>query len=124
VASNARRILVVDDNRDSATSLALVLRMSGHTVEVAADGPGALQAVASFQPDLILLDIGLPGMNGYDTCRAIRAQPGAESVVIAAVTGWGQQEDHRKSREAGFDAHLVKPVEQEALLALIAASRR
>ena len=124
VASTVRRILVVDDNRDSATSLALLLRMAGHVVEVAGDGPGAVQAVGSFRPDLILLDIGLPGMNGYETCRAIRARPGAEVVVIAAVTGWGQEEDHRKSREAGFDAHLVKPVEQEALLALIAASRR
>ena len=121
--STARRILVVDDNRDSATSLALLLRMAGHAVEVANDGPGAIQAASSYKPDLILLDIGLPGMNGYDACRAIRALPGGQTIVIGALTGWGQQEDHRRSREAGFDAHLVKPVEQEALLALIAASR-
>jgi PAS domain S-box-containing protein len=118
-ASAARRVLVVDDNQDGAESLAMLLRADGHAVSVAHDGVRATEAVAAFQPDVILLDIGLPGMNGYEACRAIRARPGGERIVIAALTGWGQDDDHRKSREAGFDAHLVKPVEREALAALL-----
>jgi CheY-like chemotaxis protein len=114
-------VLVVDDNVDSADSLAMLLRADGHAVEVAYDGRGAAEAAAAFGPDVILLDIGLPGMNGYEACRAIRARPGGEAVVIAALTGWGQEDDQRKSREAGFDAHLVKPVDREALAALLNA---
>ena len=120
-ASATRRILVVDDNADGADSLAMLLRAEGHAVEIAYDGPGAIDAVASFKPDLVLLDIGLPRMNGYEACRAIRKRTGGEGIVIAALTGWGQEEDHRRSREAGFDAHLVKPVEREALAALLSA---
>jgi PAS domain S-box-containing protein len=115
----SRRVLVVDDNQDGAESLAMLLRADGHAVTVAHDGPAATAAVATFQPEVILLDIGLPGMNGYEACRAIRSRPGGDSIVIAALTGWGQDDDHRKSREAGFDAHLVKPVEREALAALL-----
>jgi PAS domain S-box-containing protein len=115
----SRRVLVVDDNLDGAESLAMLLRADGHAVTVAHDGPAATAAVATFKPEVILLDIGLPGMNGYEACRAIRSRPGGDSIVIAALTGWGQDDDHRKSREAGFDAHLVKPVEREALAALL-----
>jgi PAS domain S-box-containing protein len=120
-ASATRRVLVVDDNADGADSLAMLLRADGHAVEVAYDGPGAVDAVAAFQPDVVLLDIGLPRMNGYEACRAIRARAGGERIVIAALTGWGQEDDHRKSRDAGFDAHLVKPVEREALAQLLSA---
>ena len=118
-----RRILVVDDNEDTAASLAMLLRADGHTVEVANDGEHAVKAAAAFRPDTILLDIGLPGMNGIEACRAIRSQAGGAAIQIAALTGWGQEEDRRRSREAGFDAHLVKPVERAALLALFAAAR-
>jgi PAS domain S-box-containing protein len=118
-----RRILVVDDNQDSAASLARLLRADGHTTEVAYDGEHAVEAAASFRPDTVLLDIGLPGMSGLDACRAIRSQAGNQHILIAAVTGLGQEEDERKSREAGFDAHLVKPVQHAALTALLAARK-
>jgi PAS domain S-box-containing protein len=123
VAADPRRILVVDDNQDSAASLARLLRADGHTTEVAYDGERAVEAAASFKPDTVLLDIGLPGMSGLDACRAIRSQAGNQHILIAAVTGLGQEEDERKSREAGFDAHLVKPVEHAALVALLAGQK-
>lgn len=113
-----RRILVVDDNVDSAQSLAMLLELSGHEVELAHDGSDAVRGARRFQPDLILLDIGMPGMSGYDACRAIRQLPGAGSVRIFALTGWGMEEDRRRSSEAGFDGHLVKPVEPAVLLGL------
>ena len=122
-AADPRRILVVDDNQDSAASLARLLRADGHTTEVAYDGERAVEAAASFRPDTVLLDIGLPGMSGLDACRAIRSQAGNQHILIAAVTGLGQEEDERKSREAGFDAHLVKPVQHAALTALLAARK-
>jgi CheY-like chemotaxis protein/nitrogen-specific signal transduction histidine kinase len=115
-----RRILVVDDNEDSTASLAALLRAEGHVVESAADGERAIEAAAAFRPEVVLLDLGLPGMSGLDACRAIRAQPGGAGILIAALTGWGQEEDRRKSSEAGFDAHLVKPVPLAALVALLA----
>jgi len=123
-AVDPRRILVVDDNRDSAASLAAVLRADGHTIEVAYDGERAVEAAAAFRPDAVLLDISLPGMSGLDACRAIRLQAGNERILIAAVTGLGQGEDQRRSREAGFDAHLVKPVAHDELVALFSAQRR
>jgi signal transduction histidine kinase len=119
-AVDPRRILVVDDNLDSAASLAGLLRAEGHTTEVAYDGERAVEAAASFRPDTVLLDIGLPGMSGLDACRAIRSQAGNEHILIAAVTGLGQEDDARKSRAAGFDAHLVKPVDHAALMSLLA----
>jgi PAS domain S-box-containing protein len=122
--ADPRRVLVVDDNADTAASLAMLLRADGHVTEVAHDGERAVQAAAAFRPDAVLLDIGLPGMSGLDACRAIRSQSGNEHILIAAVTGLGQDEDRRRSREAGFDAHLVKPVAREQLLALFAAQRR
>jgi PAS domain S-box-containing protein len=116
----ARRILVVDDNRDSATSLAMLLQISGNDTQTAYDGLGALEQAEAYRPDVILLDIGLPEMNGYDACREIRSQPWGKEVVVIALTGWGQDEDRRKSQDAGFNAHLVKPVDYAALLKLLA----
>jgi CheY-like chemotaxis protein len=116
-----RRILVADDNVDSATSLALMLEFMGNDVRTAHDGLAAVAGAAELRPDLILLDIGMPGLNGYDACREIRRQPWGNGVVIVALTGWGQEEDKRRSREAGFDQHLVKPVEPTALDRLMAS---
>jgi CheY-like chemotaxis protein len=102
--------VVVDDNVDSAEGLARLLRLDGHEVVTANDGQGAVTAVKAFQPELVLLDIGLPDISGYDAARQIRALPGGSALRLVALTGWGQQEDRRRSREAGFDRHLVKPV--------------
>jgi PAS domain S-box-containing protein len=118
-----RRILVVDDNVDAAESLALLLRLEGHDVRVAHDGPAALAAVEADPPDLAFLDIGMPVMNGYEVAQRLRQRPGSENLVLAAMTGWGQEEDRRRSREAGFDHHLIKPVEPEALHKLLAGTR-
>ncbi len=120
-ASGRRRILVADDNVDSAVSLTLMLEFMGNEVRTAHDGIEAVAAAAEFRPELILLDIGMPGMNGYDACREIRRQPWGQGTVIAALTGWGQDEDKRRSREAGFDQHLIKPVEPAALDRLLAS---
>jgi CheY-like chemotaxis protein len=103
---------MVDDNEDAAKSLAKVLRrLHGQEVRVAHDGPEALALAEEFRPDVILLDIGLPVMSGYEVARSIRARPWGLDVVIIALTGWGQDEDRRRSREAGFNHHLVKPVD-------------
>jgi PAS domain S-box-containing protein len=114
-----RRILVVDDNRDSALTLATLLELEGAQVRTAYDGEAAVAVAREGAPEVILLDIGLPGMNGYDACRAIRAQQAPSRPIILALTGWGQQEDRRKSAEAGFDGHLVKPVDHAQLLRAI-----
>ena len=114
-----RRILVVDDNRDAASSLAILLELAGNETIVAYDGAEALEAVGRQRPDIVLLDIGLPQVNGYDVCRRIRELAWGRDVVLVALTGWGQEEDRRRSREAGFDAHLVKPVDYPALVALL-----
>ena len=119
-----RRILVVDDNRDGASSLAMLLTVMGHDTRIAHDGLEGVELAEAFRPDLIVLDIGLPKLNGLDACRRIREQPWARNVVIAAATGWGQDEDRRRSEEAGFDHHLVKPVDATALGKLAANSRR
>lgn len=113
------KLLVVDDNRDSADSLALMLQMSGHETLTAYDGEEAVASAQSFRPEAVLLDIGMPKMNGYDAARAIRGQPWGQDVLLFALTGWGQEEDRRRSREAGFDAHLVKPVEITQLMQLL-----
>lgn len=120
------RILVVDDNRDSAEMLAMLLQFAGHDTHIAHDGPGAIEAAARLLPDAILLDIGLPGLNGYAVARAIRERQGGSPPLIVALTGWGQDEDRRRSAEAGFDAHVVKPVDEVLLTRLLAefASRR
>jgi CheY-like chemotaxis protein len=114
-----RRVLVVDDNRDAADSLAMLLRLGGHEVRVAYDGPTALATVSGFGPDLVLLDLGMPGMDGYEIARRLRQTPGFAGRTLAALTGWGQEEDRRRTREAGFDRHLVKPVDPAELAALM-----
>jgi signal transduction histidine kinase len=114
------RILVVDDNRDSAQTLAKLLELDGSTTLCAFDGSEALMVGEKFCPDVVLLDIGLPGINGYDTARMIRDQPWGREVVLIALTGWGKEEDRRRSREAGFNGHLVKPVEFAELTKLLA----
>ncbi|MBX9582114.1 MAG: response regulator [Gemmataceae bacterium] len=116
----ARRVLVVDDNRDGAASLAMMLKLLGNETRTAHDGLEAVDVAAAFRPDVILLDVGMPKLNGYDACRRIRGQPWARGAVIVACTGWGQDEDRRRSAEAGFDHHLVKPVDPQALMKLLA----
>jgi PAS domain S-box-containing protein len=115
-----RRILVVDDNRDGAASLAMLLSLTGHDARTAHDGLEAVELAEAFRPEVIVLDIGLPKLNGYDACRRIREQAWGKTMVIIAATGWGQEEDRRRSTEAGFDAHLVKPVDLAALHGLVA----
>lgn len=117
--TSPRRILVVDDNRDSADSLAMLLKLMGHTVDTAHDGVEGVEKAATFRGDVILLDIGMPRLNGYEAARQIRAQH-QQGLRLVALTGWGQEEDRRRSEEAGFDAHLVKPVDLEALTKLLA----
>jgi PAS domain S-box-containing protein len=119
-----RRILIVDDNTDTATSLAMLLKILGHVTEIAHEGPQALELAATYRPEIVLLDIGMPKMSGYEVCRRMREQPGGKEVVIVAVTGWGQEEDKRRSVEAQFDGHMVKPVEPGALLQLLADLNR
>ena len=118
-----RRILVVDDNQDNADSLAALLQLSGHETQVALDGEAAIGAAEQYAPDVILLDIGLPKVNGYDACRRIREHDWGQRPTIFALTGWGQEEDRRKSREAGFDGHFVKPVDHRELLEALTHSR-
>jgi len=115
-----RRVLVVDDNRDSAASLAMVLELMGSETRTAYDGPSAIELAERFRPELVILDIGLPKLNGYDTCRYIRSQPWGAEIVMVALTGWGQEEDKRRSAEAGFSLHLVKPVDPVQLERLMA----
>jgi two-component system CheB/CheR fusion protein len=115
-------VLVVEDNPDQATLLAKLLGIWGHRVQVAHDGPEAIEAVRAQAPEVVLVDIGLPGMSGYELARALRKQPGLKEALLMAVSGYGQDEDRRRSREAGFDQHLVKPVDPPTLKRLIASS--
>jgi len=112
-------ILLVDDNADAGASLAMLLRLMGHDVETQTDGRDAITRIASLHPDVVFLDIGLPGMDGYEVAREIRRAPGGDRVRLYALTGYGQAEDRRRSLEAGFDGHLVKPVALEALADVI-----
>jgi CheY-like chemotaxis protein len=122
-AASGRRVLVVDDNQDAADTLALLLELMGHQTRTAHDGLAALDAAAAFAPDVVLLDIGLPKMNGYDVCREMRKQPWGQRAYLVALTGWGQAEDQRRASEAGFDRHLVKPVEESVLQKLLDEKR-
>jgi PAS domain S-box-containing protein len=115
-----RRILVVDDNRDVAETMAAIMQMLGHETRMAYDGLDGLQAAAEFRPDVVILDIGLPMMNGYEAARQLRQQPWGQGVVLIALTGWGQEEDKRRALEAGFDHHLTKPIGVTALEKLLA----
>jgi len=121
-ASSCRRILVVDDNRDSADSLSTLMIAMGHDVRTAYDGQQSIELAAQYQPQVVLLDIGLPGMNGYDVARRLRDSHGAGMVLIA-VSGYGQEEDRRRGREAGFDHHLLKPLNVGALEVLLAEAQ-
>src|SRR5690606_24427652 len=115
-----RRVLVVDDNRDAAETLAEALSYFGYETRVALDGPGALAAAPGFEPHAALLDIGLPLMDGYELADRLRALPGMDDLRLVAVTGYGQPSDRKRSLEAGFDEHMVKPVDPRALEALLA----
>ncbi|HXQ69354.1 MAG TPA: PAS domain S-box protein [Pyrinomonadaceae bacterium] len=114
-----RRILIVDDNRDSADSLAMLLEITNNQTYLAHDGMEALAAIEKHCPDVVLLDIGLPKLDGHEVCRRVREQPWGKHIVIIALTGWGQEDDRRKSQEAGFNGHLVKPIDYERLLELL-----
>ena len=122
-SASGLRVLVVDDNRDAATSLAALLQLMGNEAHTAYDGLAALDSASALRPDVVLLDIGLPGLNGYEVARRIRAEPWGGAMRLFATTGWGQDGDKRMSKEAGFDEHLVKPVDPTALMRLLGAAR-
>jgi two-component system CheB/CheR fusion protein len=117
--STGLSVLIVEDCRDTAVTLALLLRLWGHRVEVAFDGPAALDVAGHFQPDVVLLDIGLPLMDGYQVARRLRGDMGLSGAVIATLSGYAEERDHQRSRQAGCDAHLVKPVEPDVLKVLL-----
>jgi len=117
-----RSVVVVDDNLDAAESMAILLRNVGHEVRIEHDGLAAIKELTRELPDVVLLDIGLPGISGYEVAKRLRQHPGGESVRIYAMTGYGQEDDRRRSMEAGFDGHLVKPVVPSDLFALVDAA--
>jgi CheY-like chemotaxis protein/two-component sensor histidine kinase len=117
----AKRVLVVDDNLDSATSLSMLLELEGHQTVTAHDGISAIAAAEQHRPDIVLLDIGLPRMSGHEVCRHLRERPWGRELVMIALTGWGQSEDRKKSQDAGFDGHLVKPIRYESLAELLSS---
>jgi CheY-like chemotaxis protein len=118
-----RRILVVDDNKDSALSLCMLLELEGHQTFAVHDGVAAIDAAERHRPDVVLLDIGLPRMSGHEVCRRLREHSWGRELIVVALTGWGQSEDRRKSQDAGFDGHLVKPVRYEILAELLGSLR-
>jgi len=109
------RILIVDDNESCAITMKLTMEILGHTAQMAIDGPSAIELAKMFQPEIVLLDIGLPGMNGYEICQAMRKEPSLQDTIFIAQTGWGQKEHRKRSKEAGFNYHLVKPIDIQAL---------
>ena len=114
-----KKILVIDDNRDAANTLAMLIKLKGNEVKAGYCGQEAMVLGETFLPDIAILDIGMPGMDGYETCSLIRQEPWGRNITILALTGYGQEEDIRKSLEAGFDEHLLKPVDLAALLTII-----
>jgi CheY-like chemotaxis protein len=114
-AKSSLRILIVDDNKDLANILSLLLENMGNEIRIAYDGQDGVDLALEYKPDVVLLDIGLPTLNGYEACRLIREQSWGKSVVLIASTGWGQSEDRRRSQEAGFDHHMVKPIDLKDL---------
>jgi CheY-like chemotaxis protein len=110
---------VVDDNVDSAESLGTLLRLKGHDVQIAHEGEAALAAARVYRPEVVLLDIGMPGLDGYEVARRLRKEDGCDQVLLIALTGYGQDDDRRRSREARFDDHLVKPIDLATLEALL-----
>jgi CheY-like chemotaxis protein len=117
--ASKRRLLVVDDNKDAAESMSMLLEMWGHEVAFAFDGPSALETAEQWQPEAVFLDIGLPGMDGYEVAERLRELPQAKDAVLIAITGYGRDDDRLRSRRAGIDHHLVKPVAPDALRSLI-----
>src|SRR5262249_41409081 len=113
------RLLVVDDNRESANSLGMLMKLAGHDVRVAHSGPAALEVARAFQPQGLLPDLQMPGMSGFEVARRLREQPATRNVLLVALTGYGSEEDRRRSLEAGFDHHLLKPVDLCALQQLL-----
>jgi CheY-like chemotaxis protein len=109
--ADMRRILIADDSRDTADSLALLLRTYGHEVRVAYNGVSAFDEASVWKPDVVILDIGMPGPDGYEVCRRIRSEAWGESMLILAHTGWGKESDRQRAQQAGFDRHFVKPVD-------------
>lgn len=122
-SATQRRVLIVDDNRDSADSLAMLLEITGNKTFLAHDGLEALDAIEKYRPEVVLLDIGLPKLDGHEVCRRVREKSWGKDIVIIALTGWGQEDDRRKSEEAGFNGHLVKPVDYDNLLSLLAETQ-
>lgn len=116
----SRKILIIDDNADAAKTTQMLLSMLGHEAEVAFDGPSGIDMAASSAPDVILLDIGLPGMDGYEVARRLREKTGQKETLLIALSGHGEPDDVQKAKEAGFDHHLVKPADTARLMALIA----
>lgn len=116
------KILIADDNQDAADTLALLLGMDGHDVLTAHDGVRALALARDARPDFALLDIGMPGLNGFELAAAIRREPWSQGMRLIAVTGWGQEQDRRRALESGFDHHLTKPVDPDALTGLLSAN--
>jgi CheY-like chemotaxis protein len=114
------KVLVADDNRAATEMLGTLFRLKGNPVQLAHDGEEALKMAEQFLPDVVLLDLGMPKLNGYDVCRCMREQPWGAKMIIIAITGWGREEDKERTREAGFDHHLVKPVMPLNLLQVIA----
>ena len=123
-ASPQRRILIVDDNKDSADSLAMLLEITGNKTYMAHDGIEAIEAIEEYRPEVVLLDIGLPKLDGHEVCRHVRQQPWSKDIVMIALTGWGQEDDRRRSEEAGFNGHLVKPVDYDKLLELLSSTAK
>ncbi len=122
-AAHGKRVLVVDDNRDAADALARLLQLLGHEVTTTYDGRAALERAEAHGTDVILLDLGMPALDGFEVCRRLRAQQWATPPHIVAVTGWGRDEDLERTKDAGFDAHLVKPVDRTALERILAQPR-
>jgi two-component system CheB/CheR fusion protein len=123
LADSARRVLVVEDNADAREALTMLLEETGHDVRAAADGMEALSQAEQFIPDVVLLDIGLPGLDGYEVARQLRASPRSADALLVAITGYGQPEDRALARAAGFDYHLLKPVESRRLFDLLSRTR-
>jgi CheY-like chemotaxis protein len=118
--ATVHRLLVVDDNKDAANSLAALLRLQGHEVRVAHDGSSGLEIAKAYRPEMIFLDIGMPEMDGYEVARRLRNDQDLKNIVLAALTGWGQQADRQRTTEAGFDHHLVKPADSKIVESLVA----
>ena len=120
-ATAAQRVMVADDNRDSADSLAMLLELAGHEVRVARGGRVALSLAQTFRPDVAIIDIGMPDLNGYEVARQLRREPWAARISLVALTGWGRDDDRRQASDAGFDRHITKPVDPETIDRILTA---